>query len=255
MSSHPALLEAVAAHGLQLRGHWLPGAADRLQPVPDGQAVAAVWMVGVVGSTFWPHFKASPCYSDGLSDPLDRWSNAIAEALAKRFGGYALYPFEGPPYHPFQQWADRAEATQTSAMLLRIHPKYGLWHAYRFALALPLPLRPPAPDAPAAPASPGAVAAAQSAPARLTLQGPLGDLCARCTGQPCLQACPVQAYAPAGFALQACAGHLRSGRGDDCMQRGCLARRACPVAAELRYTPEHAAFHMRAFSDSHSDRP
>jgi hypothetical protein len=92
--------------------------------------------VGVIGSNFWPYFKASVFYNDGLPDPLDRWSRAIAESLAERFGGVALFPFHGPPHHPFQRWADRAEATRPSRMLLRIHPDYGLWHAYRFALAL-----------------------------------------------------------------------------------------------------------------------
>jgi hypothetical protein len=113
-------------------------------------------------------------------------------------------------------------------MLLRIHPAHGLWHAYRFALALPVPaVNSTAPHTPAA------------------------DLCANCSGQPCLHACPVGAYTGDAFLLEQCASHLHSGQGADCMQGGCLARRACPVAPALRYTPEHAAFHMRAFADRH----
>jgi hypothetical protein len=237
-----ALVQALAAHGLRLRGHWTPTPADPLPCLPGGQAAGAVWMVGVVGSAFWPHFKASPFFSDGLSDPLDRWSRAIGEELASRFGGIALYPFDGPPYHPFQRWADRAEATQTSAMLLRIHPEYGLWHAYRFALALP---------GPAGPAAKLPTTSGAAVPHRPNGQGALGDLCTRCSGQPCLQACPVQAYTGTTFVLQACASHLHSGQGADCLQSGCLARRACPVGTGQRYTPEHAAFHMRAFADRH----
>jgi hypothetical protein len=221
---------ALATHGLRLRGSWTVRADDLLPLLPDGRRPGLVWLVGVVGSSFWPHFKASAFYSDGQPDPLDRWSQAIGNALAVRYGGVALYPFDGPPYHPFQRWADRAEATQASAMMLRIHPEHGLWHAYRFALALPAVAQPPAAPAP------GAVAA---------------DLCARCSGQPCLQACPVQAYTGSTFLLQRCADHLHSGRGQDCMQNGCLARRACPVGAAQRYSPEHAAFHMQAFAARH----
>ena len=190
-------------------------------------------MVGVVGSSFWPHFKASTFYNDGQPDPLDRWSRAIGEELAADLGGLALFPFDGPPYWPFQRWADRSEATQPSRMLLRIHPDHGLWHAYRFALALPL-------------------AATQPAAPRQPL---LPDLCASCSGQPCLRACPVGAYTGEAFLLDACANHLHSGQGADCLQSGCLARRACPVGVGLRYTPEHAAFHMQAFSSRHGTLP
>lgn len=253
-----ALVDALAAHGLSLRGSWAVTPADpllSLPALPNGRAASRVWMVGVIGSAFWPHFKASSFYSDGLSDPLDRWSRAIGEELAAHFGGVALYPFDGPPYHPFQQWADRAEPTQASAMLLRIHPEHGLWHAYRFVLALPALQAEPAvhsaaPDTPQANTAPEHAAPALSA-VSATWHSLPGGLCASCSGQPCLQACPVQAYTGEAFVLQACASHLHSGQGAECMQRGCLARRACPVGAQLRYTPEHAAFHMRAFTDHH----
>lgn len=234
------LAQALAEHGLRLRGHWTATAADALPTLPDGSPPGVVWLVGVVGSEFWPHFKASPHYQDGQSDPLDRWSRTLGEAMAQRFGGVALYPFDGPPYWPFQRWADRAEPTQESRMLLRIHPQHGLWHAYRFALALPPQA---APSAGTANATHAALAA---------LPDGLGDLCSRCSGQPCLQACPVDAYTGTHFVLQACARHLHSGAGAQCMQSGCLARRACPVGAALRYTPEHAAFHMQAFAAHHT---
>ena len=224
-----SLQQALAQHGLQLRGAFAPRATDGLPALPDGRAARSLWLVGVVGSAFWPHFSASVFFTDGLPDPLDRWSRAIGDALAADLGGLALYPFDGPPYHPFQRWADRAEATQPSRMLLRIHPQHGLWHAYRFALALPLPA--PAPEAAPAPAA--------------------VDRCARCSGQPCLAACPVGAYTGSAFVLERCATHLHTDAGQACMQGGCLARRACPVAPALRYTPAHAAFHMQAFAARH----
>jgi ferredoxin len=221
---------ALSAHGLSLRGSFAPVATDKLPILPNGAQAASVWVVGVIGSAFWPHFKSSSFHNDGQPDPLDRWSRAIGEELAARFGGLALFPFDGPPYHPFQRWADRAEPTQPSRMMLRIHPDFGLWHAYRFALALPL--------TPAAAVTP--VQATTSA-----------DLCATCSGQPCLQSCPVGAYTGETFLLNACASHLHSGGGGECMQSGCLARRACPVGSGFMYTEEHAAFHMRAFAQNH----
>lgn len=231
-----ALSEALSAQGLRLRGYWLPDARDTLPQLPDGSAPGVVWMVGAVGSAFWPHFKQSAPFLDGQPDPLDRWSRALGDALAQRWGGLALYPFDGPPYHPFQRWADRAEPTQPSALMLRIHPQYGLWHAYRFALALPA-------------AAAQTAAPPQPRPALAAVADP--GLCARCSGQPCLSACPVGAYTGQAFLLQACADHVHSPAGQDCLGYGCRARAACPVAPELRYTTEHAAFHMQAFAQRH----
>jgi hypothetical protein len=239
------LKEALSPHGLLLRGGFVPTAADALPALPNGRLAASVWMVGVVGSAFWPHFKASSFFNDGLSDPLDRWSRAIGEELAAQFGGLALFPFDGPPYHPFQRWADRAGATQPSRMMLHIHPDYGLWHAYRFALALPAPA-----SASTADAAPTATSGAPLTHGTAA-HSPATELCATCSGQPCLQACPVGAYTGEAFLLQRCASHLHSGQGGACLQSGCLARRACPVAPEKRYAQEHAAFHMQAFARNH----
>ena len=227
------LAAALVPHGLQLRGGFAVHVADALPPLQNGQPVATLWLVGVAGSAFWPYFKASPFYADGLPDPLDRWSQSIGDALAHQFGGRAVYPFNGPPYHPFQQWADRAEPLQPSPMMLRLHPQYGLWHAYRFALALPAQ---PGDDA----TPPLAVPVAQHT-----------STCASCDGQPCLRACPVGAYASSGFDIAACSSHVHSSDGQPCMQTGCQARLACPMGQDFRYEKEHAAFHMRAFAERH----
>ncbi len=161
---------------------------------------------------------------------MDRWSQSIGDALAQQYGGVAVYPSDGPPYAPFQQWATRAEPLQPSPLLLRMHPSWGLWHAYRFALLLP--------ELSVGDAGTLLAAAAPSVDP---------DICRNCDGQPCLQACPVDAFRAGAYDVGACASHLHGPTGADCMQDGCLARRACPVAPALRYAPAHAAFHMQAF--------
>jgi hypothetical protein len=236
--SADAIGQALAEHGLTLRGGWQPDPAlDRLPLLPGGQSAGVVWLVGVVGAAHWGSFSASSFFADGLPDPLDRWSRAVGDALAARWGGLALYPFTGPPYWPFQQWASRAEPLQNSPLMLRIDPVYGLWHAYRFALALPgsLPNSLPAPVAAEAPG--------------------LGSLCLQCEGQPCLQACPVSAFDGASYRVDDCLGWLQQPGGEPCMQQGCLARRACPVGAAYRYPAEVAAFHMTAFAALHRPVP
>ena len=232
-ASRARLESALAAHGLRVLGGWEPAADDVLPALPQSRSVAVIWMVGQVGSECWGAFSSSPFYGDGQPDPMDRWAKSIGNALASELGGSAIYPSDGPPYVPFQQWARRSAPVQTSPLMLQMHPDFGLWHAYRFALA--------SPDLPIDDAC-GLVRYA-------TLTNP--DICLNCNGQPCLSACPVEAFTPSGYNVDACATHLHRAEGQTCMQSGCLARRACPVAPGHRYVPEHAAFHMAAFARRH----
>ncbi len=231
-ASRHRLETTLSEQGLRLLGGWIPTSHDVLPTLPGAATAAVVWMVGQVGSECWRAFSGSRFYADALPDPLDRWSKSIGDALAHQHGGVAIYPSDGPPYAPFQRWASRAQPLLASPLMLLIHPQYGLWHALRFALAMPTLL---AQDAASIADGPGVPA----------------DLCLSCDGRPCLSACPVQAFTPAGYDVAACAAHLHDAAGQDCVQHGCLARRACPVGTEHRYSQPHAAFHMAAFSANH----
>lgn len=245
--SQAALEAALAPHGLCLRGAWQPRAQDALPALPGGRDAGVVWMVGQLGTQSWAPFRASRFFSDGLPDPVDRWSQSIGDALAREFGGLALYPFGGPPWHPFQQWATRAEGLQSSPLMLLMHPQYGLWHAYRFALALPEIDEDQEVSSGDATANAAPLEKAGDRPALAALS----SLCASCDGQPCLQACPVDAFTGKAYQVDRCASHLHSAQGEPCMSQGCLARRICPVGVEHRYGQEQAAFHMAAFASRH----
>jgi hypothetical protein len=184
--------------------------------------VRTIVLAGMAGREGWRAFAASPEASDGLDHPLDRWSRRLTEALAPELGGKALFPFGGPPFLPFQRWAQRAEPVHSSPIGLLIHPRYGLWHSYRGALGFRETLAIPEP-------------------------APVLSPCQSCTGRWCLSACPVGAFSPGAYDVAACAGYLKSAAGRDCMAGGCQARRACPVGAEHAYGPEQASFIMRAF--------
>lgn len=212
---------AAARHGLTPRGGFHP-APDDAVPAVDGRPAATLVPVGNVGGAMWPVFAAAPEACDGRPDPLDRWSRRVIDALAAEFGARAHYPFDGPPFHPFQRWARRAEGLEPSPLFVLIHPVHGLWHAYRGALVFDVRLAlPPVPIA--------------------------AHACDTCAGQPCLSACPVGAYSATGFDVGACAAHLRTDAGRECRHNGCLDRRACPVAPARAYPPAQQAFHMAAF--------
>ncbi|MDP6515495.1 MAG: hypothetical protein QF926_02575 [Alphaproteobacteria bacterium] len=142
-------------------------------------------------------------------------------ALATDFGATALFPLNKPPL-PFQRWGRRAQACHGSPLGIVIHPEYGLWHAYRGALLFGERL-----DLPVAE------------------QG--SDPWAACDLEPCLTVCPVAAFAPGVYDPSVCASHIDSPAGQDCLDLGCRARRACPVGPGFRYQPAQARFHMTAF--------
>lgn len=218
---YAAIEAAAAARGLTARGGFHVRGEDGVPALSDGRAPASVVLFGNVGSAMWDAFSKAP-EAGADSDPLDRWSRRVIGELAGELGAEAMFPFGGPPYLPFLRWAKRAEAVHDSPVGMLIHPDYGLWHAYRGALAFAEPVVLPPPDNRPRP-------------------------CDDCADKPCLSACPVGAFTPAGYDVGACTGHLETRGGRDCMGGGCLARQACPVGRGYVYEPAHAGFHMRAF--------
>ena len=215
------LREAAACHGLALRSVFSPRPEDAVPPVANGVPARTLVLLGNVGSSLWPAFSASPEFADGKPHPLDRWSRRIGEDLAHRSRGRALFPFGGPPHHPFQRWALRGGAMFASPIGVLIDAQYGLWHAFRFAIALPEAVE----EATRAGASP----------------------CTSCSARPCLHACPVNAFVEGEYRYRECVDYLVANPEAECWRVGCLARGACPVGPAHRYLPAQASFHMQAF--------
>jgi hypothetical protein len=191
-------------------------------PLKGGGEVKTLVLVGFIGSENWPAFASSVEAADGQPDPLDRWSRRVIGALAAALNAQPLFPFDGPPYLPFQRWAQQAEPVHSSPLGILIHPDWGLWHAYRGALAFAEHIALPPPDRRPSP-------------------------CESCAAKPCLTACPVGAFSTAGYDVAACVTHIAAPVGAACMNVGCLARLACPIGPEFRHVPEQAQFHQRSF--------
>ena len=199
---------------------------DRI-PSPDSNYVARTLLLfGNAGSSFWKQFVNAPENTDCLPHPLNRWSKRIGDQIATELGGQSFYPFTGPPFNPFLDWAKRAEGLQSSKLGMLIHPKYGLWHAYRFALAIPELIE---------------LGAGDIHP---------GDICNQCESQACLDSCPVDAFSVNSYDIETCAQYLFKDTNTLCHSQGCQARLACPVGVSFRYEPGHARFHMSAFVQS-----
>ena len=214
---HP-ILAAIAAAGFTPLGWFEPEPGDAVPGFADGAPARAAVLVGNAGPAMFDRFALE---RDSARDRLDDWCREVLGGLAARLDASVHFPFDAPPL-PFSAWARRAHAGHASPLGLNIHPRYGLWQAYRALLtfATPLPLAPPQ-------------------------LGP--HPCQTCAERPCLSSCPVAAFKPEGYDVAACAGHIGSNDGTECMSGGCLARRACPVGQAYGYEPRQARFHMAAF--------
>ena len=206
--------------GMLCRGGFHPRPDDGL-PAGTGTAV----MVGNAGPRFWQHFQAE--LPKNSPEPLNHWSGSVLKTLADELGIGVLFPFGGPPHHPFQRWAQRAEAVYPSPMGPLIHPVFGLWHAYRGLLIFPEKF---------------------ALPVREKDRNPCDD----CADRPCLNTCPAGAITVGGFEIDPCITHLTGPTSDDCMDSGCAARRACPVGTQFAYKPNQARFHHTAFFRAYS---
>ncbi len=214
-----AINAAVSPAGLITRGGFHPGPDDGV----PGEAATLV-LVGNAGPDMWAAFTAAGGDKAPGPNRLDDWVQRVVTEIAKTLGARALFPFD-VPYLPFQRWARKGEPVHPSPIGPLIHPRFGLWHAYRAALAFTGTI-----DLP--PVEPG--------------RSP----CDTCEDRPCLTACPVAAFQATGgvaYDVPACVAHLRAAAGEDCLGRGCAARRACPVGTDFLYAPDQARLHMEAF--------
>ncbi len=221
-SALQAIKRAIAATGLIQRGAFHPRADDG---VPDGGGT--VVLIGNAGPALWASFYRQ---RQDEPHPLDCWTRRVLGKIVRNLTAdfpavRVLFPFEGPPYLPFQRWAKRAEPVHYSPLRQLIHPKFGLWHAYRGALVFTEKLDLPRPK-----------------------QHP--SLCQNCADKPCLAACPADAHKNDAYDIPACIGYLEEQAGNgqkNGLGNGCLARHACPVGLKYAYRPAQAGFHMQAF--------
>lgn len=214
-------------HGLFLLGAMQVSEQDHVPDIAESRPARQLLLIGNGGSSLWPAFSQSTEFRDGQADPLDRWSKRVGGEIAARLDGRAIFPFDGPPYPPFLSWARKTGQVLPSPVSISMHAKFGLWHAYRFALAFSEPR------------------------AGIPVQAEFSSPCVSCKDQPCLKACPVNAFTGSAYKVHQCIDYLVHTTETACRKQGCEARRACPVGREFTYLPAHAKFHMDAFVKSH----
>lgn len=214
MTAFGEIVRAAAEAGLGVVGAFHPTPDDG---VPAG--IATLVLLGPAGPEMWQAFSAAPEACDGAPDPMDRWSRRVIGGLAATLLARPFFPFGGPPWRPFQRWAERGEAAAVSPVGMQVSPARGLWASYRGALGFDH---------------------------RLHLPERAGrSPCLGCAA-PCVSACPVAAIGPDGYDVSACIAYLRD-NGDAPCHSGCLVRAACPAGHALSLPMAQRAFHMAAF--------
>ncbi|MBO9448386.1 ferredoxin [Ruegeria sp. R14_0] len=214
--SYEQVEQAAKAAGLIVMGALHPRVTDAKQL--DG---GTLLLLGA-GADFWPTLKTSDEWQS--DDPVDRWSLRVIGQMAQDLSAQAHFPFGGPPYAPFIDWALKSGRTFSSPVGALVHDEVGMMISFRGALQFEHEFPIPTPKG----ASP----------------------CTTCAA-PCTQTCPVNALNSQSFYdVAACHDHLSTDQGQTCMTGGCLARLSCPLSAGAGRDPEQSAHHMRAFHPS-----
>lgn len=220
--------DALKTHGLICFG-GLEITADICASASENMIGKKGLLIGNFGKTMWQVFSKSPEFRDHARDPMNRWTKRVLDDIAGALGARVVYPFD-EPYWPFQKLAQKAANVQPSPLGILIHSKFGLWHAFRGLIVF------------------DDTAEYESQIKALTVHADsLIHPCESCFEKPCLNACPVGAFTGERLDVKSCFAHLDGGNTPDCMQLGCQARCACPIAKEHQYDDAQMKFHMQSY--------
>lgn len=165
-------------------------------------------LLGHGGKQLWARVQAAGMAGE---HPIDDY---VIQTVAQVFAGHfadnsyrIVYPGTAPV--GLQQLGSLAGWHHPSPFMVGIDCEWGSWFAYRAAILADTDFLP-------------------------FLLVDRSHPCPTCSGRPCISACPAAAMADGGFALDKCLAYRRQ-EGSAC-QFTCLARSACPVGSEHRYS-------------------
>ena len=187
--------------------------AALLAPLGDLSGFRQLILLGHGGRRLWDCVQAAGMAGE---HPIDDYCVATVERILGPLlpaGGYRLvYPGDAPI--GLQSLGQQAGWHHPTPFMVGINEEFGTWAAYRAVLLADSDFCPSLPEQHSSP-------------------------CTTCLTPPCIAACPAQALAGGVFSLARCSNY-RLQANSPCAH-GCLARQACPVGAQHRYTPAQIA--------------
>lgn len=185
---------------------------------PEQQRYAQLVLLGHVGGTVWPHALAEAPNSDHPIDTaVQRWVARGMGAHAPGVAWESVYP--GDSALSLIRLGECAGWHHPSPFWQGVDAEWGSWFAYRAVLLADTDWQ-------------------------LTPRRERRSPCWDCVGQPCVAACPAQALeVDQALGLRRCSDH-RLQTASSCEDR-CLARLACPVGSEHRYSADQLHHHYR----------
>ncbi|MES9962927.1 MAG: hypothetical protein ABW116_05275 [Candidatus Sedimenticola sp. 20ELBAFRAG] len=214
-------IETLKSNGLNLVAtlHWSKLPAEIRECIDLSHLTLSpksLILIGHGGKKLWSMLPADQFRQ---ADPIDSFSREKTRLFADTLLGSERYRilFPDDQLVPLQQLGHCAGWHHPSPLGVGINSQWGLWFAYRAVLVTDIELPeiklPPGPNP-----------------------------CQACHSKPCTTACPSLAVtAETGLDLKVCTAY-RLEAVSDCAEK-CLARLACPVATEHRYTPQQVQYH------------
>lgn len=177
--------------------------------------VKTLLLFGNGGPAFWQAYQGFQ-----TTDPhsVDAFSRHLVTDFMKRCWPATDYRFlyPGSAAVPLQALGQHVGWHHDSPMKVGINDTWGLWYAYRALVAL----------------------ADEWEPSRTV---PSVSPCLTCHDKPCIKACPPKALDDQQLRLERCID-FRLLEGSVCSHQ-CLARGACPIAPEQRYSQDQIQYH------------
>lgn len=209
--------------------------AELLQACPHAKQFRQLLLIANAGPRFWQAAQDYWRQKQNVDSeyplpapehPLDQFARHLAEQLMQEEIGKGieyevLYP--GAFSINLQSLGQLLGWHTISPLMIGIHRQFGLWSAYRILMLANTDFASSLPKA-------GNTDAAR-------VEAP----CDSCRQRGCVQACPAQAIDEMGFHLAPCLEYRQ--RSDSLCRDTCVARLACPVGSEHRYSTEQIAYH------------
>jgi ferredoxin-like protein FixX len=201
------------------------------QAFPEAQRFRQLWMFGNGGPGFWQAFsryrqQQMDKGETQLSDhPMDHFARETVRTFLdeKALNGDFQFLYPGSFVLNLQSLGRLLGWHHDTPLKIGLHPLYGLWFAYRAVVLV------------------NADEATSPWPAPTTAATTAPTTCQACTSKACIRSCPASAISEEQFSLAHCVDYRRQ-VDSPCAQK-CIAREACPVATEYRYSDAQIRFH------------